>query len=181
MNNKALITKIAAVHESCQVVITCSRYILSRSTCSRGLRLPRITLKVSFTFFKSVSQFDNVLIVSQMLIIVRHYLIYRENFHCQTAFSVSQFTTVAVLVPVSDSGVCIRHMQRMKELLLSVQAVVETLNFQNFIYQTRALFSRKPLSPLTFLESGLFTDLVTRILLKFNFKVAPHSFNSMYT
>ena len=49
-------------------MISCSPYILSRSTCSRGLRLPRITAKVSLTFFKSVSQFDNVLIVSQMLI-----------------------------------------------------------------------------------------------------------------
>ena len=32
------------------------------------MRLPRITIKVWLTFFKSVSQFDNVLIVSQMLI-----------------------------------------------------------------------------------------------------------------
>ena len=64
----------------------------------------------------------------------------------------------------------------MKELLLFVQAVVETLNVQNFVYQTKALLYR-----LTFLESGLFADLVMRIPLKFNFKVAPHSFNSMYT
>ena len=60
----------------------------------------------------------------------------------------------------------------MQELLLFVHVVVETLNLQNFVYQTRAEFSRKPLSRLTFLESGLFADLqlVMRILLKYNFK-----------
>ena len=50
-------------------MISCSPYILRRSTCSQGLRLPRITVKVSLIFFNSVSQFDNALIVSQMLII----------------------------------------------------------------------------------------------------------------
>mgnify|MGYP006973389328 CR=1 FL=1 len=48
-------------------LISCSPVILDRSTCSQGLWLLGITAKVSLTFFKSVSQFDNVLIVSQML------------------------------------------------------------------------------------------------------------------
>ena len=48
-------------------MISCSPHILSRSTGSQGLSLFGKTVKVSLTFFKSVSQLDNVLIVSQML------------------------------------------------------------------------------------------------------------------
>ena len=95
-------------------MISCSPYVISRSTCSQGLNLPGITAKVSLTFFKSVSQFDNVLIVSQMLIIHETLSHISRKISLPNCFlvSVSQFTTVAVPVvvpvPVLDSGVCIR-------------------------------------------------------------------------
>ena len=59
MNNTALITNFAAVYESSWVLISCIPYVLARNNSK------------SFTYFfsKSVSQFGNVLIVSQMLII----------------------------------------------------------------------------------------------------------------
>ena len=63
-------------------------------------------MKVSLSFFKSVSQFYNLLIVSQMLRIDETFpcIIYRERFHrrTRTAFSVSQFLPVAVPVPDSE-------------------------------------------------------------------------------
>ena len=91
-------------------MISCSPYIISRSTCSQGLKLPGIAAKVSLTLLKSVSQFDNVLIVSKMLIIDETLPHISRKISLPNYFlvSVSQFTTVAVPVPVLDSGVCIR-------------------------------------------------------------------------
>ena len=97
-----------------------------------------IKVEVSLTFFKSVSQFDTFLIVSQMLIIDETlYELYIEKTSRGTTFSVFQFTPVAV----PFSAFSLSHTSALSQLLSWCHTMAKIRKFKMLYFQNEKRYA----------------------------------------